>query len=163
MFTIKVLKSSLQSRIPLRTSRPQSVRRLLFRRPHGSPLPHTKKSFSLPSRCQRVFSSHKPILRHTDRHAIPVKRMCLQLMPAVGSNTRETLRQPPCRAGELAGKPRSAQFLSGILKSSAVAVATVLTANPLVNGSINIVKKTRLGLNFVRAAKCWKYRSTGRE
>lgn len=153
MFTINVLKRSLQSRIPLRTFRPQSVRRLLFRRPHGSPLPHTKKSFSLPSRRQRVSSSHKPILRHTDRHAIPVKRICLQLMPGVGSNTGETLRQPPCRAVELAGKPRSAQFLSGILKPGAVAVTMVLTANSPVNGSINIVTKTRLGLKLVRAAK----------
>ena len=117
-----MLKCSHAHYISLRTSRAYSFRRALPHRLRG-PLPRrSKKSTSLAIRCQRVFSSYRPMLKPTNRHEILARASCVQPMPLTGSDTDVSSSQPPHYTTEPARKRHHAQFLSGFLKSVVVAL-----------------------------------------
>ena len=155
MFKVDLLKSSRLSIISLHSGPSSfldpigSSRVYVFRRPFPHcftcPLPwRTKEATLLPrQRSERVLSSHRPMRRHTKRHIMLARAICLRPMTIAGSDIGGFPSQPQ----QSTGMHHRVQFLSGILKSIFVALVIALRY------SCNIIRKKSLIIRLMRAAR----------
>ena len=143
-----MLKKSHTHYIVIGTSRAYSFRRALSHRFHG-PLPRrSKKTISSAIRCQCVFSSHRPMLRPTNWHAILARVTCVQPMPTTASESDGSSSQPPRYIKEPARKRHHAQLLSGFLKNVPAALGMYSCVN-----LTRAPRETRLDIRVIRTAR----------
>lgn len=154
MFTVDIIKSSHQPSIFVRASQARLSLRPSYRFCCGPLSWHFAISSSSPLRCQRVSSnSSRPAMKHTHRHAILIKTVCPQSIPAGCSSTKESLPQTARCTEEPTCRLHRAQCLSGLLKSVAVAIALIVTVVPTCNISLTVMSKTRLRLILIRTVR----------
>ncbi len=143
-----VLKSSHQSRLSLSIPHAYPFRCSLSQRCHG-PLPRRSKR-PVPS-ALRAFPSQRPIMGHTDRHAIAARPIYVRPMPTAISRTRDLPSEPAHCTKESAETPHHAHALSSLLKSIAAALDIVLCSSCI--GFNTAKEKRRLSLIFILAVR----------